>query len=179
MRLGLPGVAEPSDGMARRSWVTGTAASASTMTPPRRNSTGRARIMRTHFRPMVGFSSSGSGALTIGARAAKTFVPMAPRMAGSSVTATSTAMATVSAAVSAMAVRKSMLMIDSATSAMITVMPAKTTAVPALPTARPARCARSLNEMVRSWSASSFGSRSLPPTWWTSSLRKRERMNSA
>ena len=136
-------------------------------------------MRRTHVRPIVGFSSSGSGALTPLTRAAKSLVPTAPRMAGSSVMATRTAIATVAAADSAIAVRNGMLMIDRAARATSTVRPAKTTAEPALPTASPARCARCLASMVLSFSASSAGSRSFPPMCLTSSVRKRETMNNA
>ncbi len=179
MRLGVPGDMVPSVGMARRSCTAGRASRTSRRMPAPPNRIGRARMRRTHCRPMVGFSSSGSGALTPRTRTANTRVPIAPRTAGSRVVATSTAITTVNAAARAMAVRNGMLMIDSAPRATTTVRPANTTAEPALPTASPARCARVRKSMPLSFSASSAGSRSLPPMCLTSSVRKRETMNSA
>ena len=179
VRLGVPGDIVPSEGMASRSCAAGIASRPSRTTATTACRIGCLRTRRTQVRPIVGFSSSGSGALTTGTRAPKTFVPTAPRTAGSRVMATRTATATVAAADSAIAVRNGMLMIDSAASAMSTVRPANTTAEPALPTASPARWARSRNGMVLSCCASSLGSRSLPPMCLTSSVRKRDTMNRA
>ena len=58
-----------------------------------------------------------------------------PKMAGSSVVAMRTAVRTVPAAASPITVRNGMPTTDNAASAMITVHPANTTAVPAVPTA--------------------------------------------
>jgi hypothetical protein len=67
-----------------------------------------------------------------------TRLPAKPSSAGSSVMATSTATATVPAAARPMTARNGMLTTASPASAMTTVMPAKTTAEPAVPTARAA-----------------------------------------
>ncbi|CAM5553226.1 hypothetical protein SGLAM104S_03167 [Streptomyces glaucescens] len=64
--------------------------------------------------------------------------PAKPNSAGSRVTATRTAISTVAAALRPITVRKGMRTTASPTSAMITVVPANTTALPAVPTARPA-----------------------------------------
>ena len=64
-------------------------------------------------------------------------------MAGSRVSATSTAISTVAAAARPIAVRNGMRTTASAASAMSTVRPAKTTAEPAVPTATPTASSRS------------------------------------
>ena len=80
-------------------------------------------------------------------------------MAGSSVIAMSTAIVTVPAAARPITVRNGMLTTVRPTRAMTTVMPAKTTAEPAVAVA---------------WAAASAGSSPSPRFW-----RWRERMNSA
>ena len=65
-------------------------------------------------------------------------LPAKPRNAGTRVRATRTAIATMPAATSPMVVRKGMPTTESPASAIITVAPAKTTALPAVPTARAA-----------------------------------------
>ena len=140
---------------------------------------GRLRMIRAHFRPIVGFSSSGSGTFGPGTRPAKTRVPKRPSIAGRKVVDTSTASATVAAAAYAMVDRNGMPMMDSAASAMSTVKPANTTEPPAVPRAMPMAWARVPLSMVRSACASSFGVRSLRPAPLMSSLRKRATMNSA
>jgi len=64
--------------------------------------------------------------------------PRKPSSAGSRVNAIATATATVPAAARPIAVRNGIPTTDSATRAMMTVAPAKTTAEPAVPPARPA-----------------------------------------
>ena len=87
--------------------------------------------------------------------------PAKPMRAGRRVSATSTATATVTAAATPISVRIGMPTSDSPVSAMTTVRPAKKTALPAVPTARP---------------MASSGSRSASSA---SSERNRDRMNSA
>ena len=69
---------------------------------------------------------------------ANAFEPHRPSSAGTSVSATSTEIATVAAAASPIQVRNSMPASASATNAVNTVVPAKTTEEPAVPTAMPA-----------------------------------------
>ena len=86
-------------------------------------------------------------------------------------------MATVAAAASAMVVRNGMRMIDRAASAISTVVPAKTTEPPAVPSAIPIAWARFALSIFFSSCASSFGERSLRPDDEINSLRKRATMN--
>ena len=67
-------------------------------------------------------------------------------------------MATVTAAARAIHVRNGMLMMDSAARAMSTVVPAKTTEVPAVPVATPIACARCSRLSPRSSSDTPLGS---------------------
>ena len=95
------------------------------------------------------------------------------------VLATNTAMITVAAAAMAMVPRNGMPIMVSAAKAMTTVVPAKTTEPPAVPSAMPMAWARvALSIFLSSW-ASSFGERSLRPEEVMSSLRKRLTINSA
>ena len=164
--------------MAKRSSAAGIAKMPSRTTPATRVTHGRFRMLRAHLRPLVGFSSSGSGTLGPGMRVANARVPSRPRSAGRKVSATSTATNTVAAAAKAIDVRKGMPMMDRAASAINTVAPAKTTEPPAVPSAIPMAWARLSTLIVRSCAASSFGERSLSPEEEISSLRNRATMNS-
>ncbi len=75
-------------------------------------------------------------------RRVKTRLPANAANAGSRVTAMITAMRTVAAAATAISVRNGMLTTDRPTRATMTVRPAKNTAEPAVPTARPIASAR-------------------------------------
>ena len=163
--------------MARRRLAAGIARMPSSSTPAMRFSQGRLRIWRAQSRPMVGFSSSGSGTFGPGMRIANARVPKRPSSDGRNVSATRTAMATVAAAASAMVVRNGMRMIDKAANAMSTVVPAKTTEPPAVPSAIPMAWVRVALSIFFSSCASSFGDKSLRPEDEISSLRKRATMN--
>ncbi len=98
---------------------------------------GRFMTPRTQRRPMVG-RVEATGCALFQAREPSfgaSFAPARPSIAGTRVTAAAMAMKTATAAPTPMTERKGMPTTSSPSRAMITVTPAKTTALPAVPTA--------------------------------------------
>jgi hypothetical protein len=136
--------AEPLSGSARVSLSAGTASTASTATAAARNAPGRRVTAASQRAPWVWRRPedlSAAWAVRLASRAARdpglgtSREPAMPKMAGSSVVAMRTAVRTVPAAANPITVRNGMPTTDKAASAMITVQPANTTAVPAVPAA--------------------------------------------
>ena len=131
------------------------------VTAPTRTSSGRREMNVGQRSHTVRRSGSPLSLVRRLMRRPSTRSPANPMRAGMSVSATSTASATVTAAATPISVRSGMPTTDRPVRAMTTVRPAKNTALPAVPTARP---------------IASSGSRSASSA---SSERNRDRMNSA
>jgi hypothetical protein len=143
IRWEVPPAAKPLSGSARVSRSAGTASTSSPATAAVRTAAGRRLTAASQRAPWVGRARPGTPACAVrlARRAARdpglgaSREPAMPKMAGSSVVAIRTAVRTVPAALSPITVRNGMPTTDKAASAMITVEPANTTAVPAVPTA--------------------------------------------
>ncbi len=134
-RVGLPIGAVLASGSASRMSIAGRASAPRPSTPASSNGT-RNRITWRAQRKPAGSRRTVWSRVT--ARRGSTRRPAKPSSAGSRVTATSTATATVPAAARPITVRNGMPTRASPASAMTTVPPAKSTAEPAVPRARPA-----------------------------------------
>ena len=92
--------------------------------------------MRTQRRPMLGFSADAvANTKAFEPAVGRSFSPIRPMSAGNNVIAATMAIATAMAAEAPMTLRKGMPTTKRPSKAMITVRPANTTALPAVPTA--------------------------------------------
>ncbi len=157
LRWVVSGAMVPSLGRPSFMLAAGTATAPRPTTASSRTATGLRRMKRAQRAPRFGccclrarssalrcfFSDSGLPLYSARSLRASTLTGAKPRSAGTSVTAMKTAIATVPAAAMPIFVSIGMLTTARPTRAMMTVSPAKTTAVPAVPTARPAASWRS------------------------------------
>ncbi|CAM5434458.1 hypothetical protein SALBM311S_04730 [Streptomyces alboniger] len=142
---------EPSSGSPSSSWVAGTAIAPSPTTPSSSTAAGRRMTKLAQRVPMPGLAGtwedfSGSSLLLRFPRfspAGRIFRPAYPRSAGIMVSAIRTATTTVPAAARPILVSIGTPTTERPASAITTVRPAKTTAEPAVPVARPAASSRS------------------------------------